>query len=118
MILCRLFVLTLPWRNINRLRKPQRAAPLPRSAPPPNTSAIAEQALAFLVDNPDELLRFMETVGLDPNSLRRSVGSEAFSRGLIDYVASNEPLLLAVCANAGITPESFMRVWAKLNPAG
>ena len=29
-----------------------------------------------------------------------------------------EPLLLALCANNRISPESFMRVWAKLNPAG
>ena len=38
--------------------------------------------------------------------------------GLIDYFASNEPLLLALCANNVLAPETFMRVWAKLNPAG
>jgi hypothetical protein len=91
---------------------------LPRSAPPPSAPALAQTALDFLAENPDELLRFMQTVGLDPQSLRRSIGTDAFTHGMIDYVASNEPLLLAVCANAGISPESFMRIWAKLNPSG
>jgi hypothetical protein len=83
-----------------------------------DTSTLADLCLAFLAENADELLRFMEFAGYDPASLRSSVGSTQLQRGLIDYFASNESILLALCANAGITPEQFMRVWAKLNPAG
>jgi len=46
------------------------------------------------------------------------MGSEQFAHGLVDYFAQNEPLLLALCANKSIRPDDFMRVWAKLNPAG
>lgn len=44
--------------------------------------------------------------------------TEGFARGLIDYVVSNEPLLLAICANNHFKPETVMRVWAELNPEG
>lgn len=80
--------------------------------------ALSGLCLGYLAENADDLLRFMEFAGYDPASFRLSVGSAQLQRGLIDYFASNESILLALCANAGITPDQFMRVWAKLNPAG
>ena len=91
--------------------------PAPRNVQP-DTGTLADTCLGFLAENPEELLRFMEFAGYDPASLRRSVGSAQLQRGLIDYFASNESILLALCANAGITPDAFMRVWHKLNPSG
>ena len=83
-----------------------------------SVTTLAEFCLGYLAENPDELLAFMQFAGLDPDALRRSVGSSALQRGLIDYFASNEPILLALCANSGTSPEQFMRVWHRLNPAG
>jgi hypothetical protein len=83
-----------------------------------STAALADACLGYLAENPDELLAFMQFAGLDPDALRRSVGSSALQRGLIDYFASNEPILLALCANSGTSPEQFMRVWHRLNPSG
>ena len=83
-----------------------------------NATQLADLCLSYLAENSDELLRFMDFAGYDPASLRISVGSTQLNSGLVDYFASNESILLALCANAGITPEQFMRVWAKLNPAG
>lgn len=80
--------------------------------------AIAELCLGYLAENPDELVGFMGYAGYDPAALRSAVGTEQMTNGLIDYFASNEAILLALCANAQIKPESFMRVWHKLNPAG
>jgi hypothetical protein len=85
---------------------------------PPDTGALADICLSFLAENPEELLRFMQYAGYDPAALRRSVGSAQLQRGLIDYFATHEPILLALCSNAAITPENFMRVWHKLNPSG
>jgi hypothetical protein len=82
----------------------------------PNT--LADLCLSHLAENPELLGEFMVQTGTSPDALRKSVGSDTLGRGLIDYFAQNEPLLLALCANARIAPESFMRVWAKLNPAG
>jgi hypothetical protein len=83
-----------------------------------NAPTLAGLCLGYLAENPEELVRFMDVSGYDPASLRAAVSSRDLSAGLIDYFAQNEPLLLAFCANAGITPERFMGVWQKLNPAG
>jgi hypothetical protein len=82
----------------------------------PNT--LSELCLGHLAENPELLGEFMVQTGYSPDALRKAVGGDMLARGLIDYFAQNESLLLALCANARIAPESFMRVWAKLNPAG
>ncbi len=84
----------------------------------PAFASLADACLGYLAENPEDLLAFMQVAGLDPASLRNSVGTPGLQHGLIDYFASNEPILLALCANSGISPEQFMRVWQRLNPAG
>lgn len=93
------------------------AVPRPERAEP-SLGPLADACLGYLAEHPEELLAFMQYVGLDPDALRQSVGSPALQRGLIDYFASNEPILLALCANSGLSPEQFMRVWHRLNPSG
>lgn len=83
-----------------------------------SVASLADTCLRYLAENPEELLAFMQVAGLDPDALRRSVGSPSLQHGLIDYFASNEPILLALCANSGMSPEQFMRVWHRLNPSG
>lgn len=83
-----------------------------------SVAPLAEACLGYLAEHPEELLAFMQHAGLDPDALRRSVGSPGLQPGLIDYFAANEPLLLAFCANAGMSPEEFMGVWHRLNPSG
>jgi hypothetical protein len=92
---------------------------LPRSeTADPSVASLADACLAQLAESPDELLAFMQFAGLDPASFRASVGSTGLQHGLIDYFATNEPILLALCANIGLSPEAFMRVWHRLNPSG
>lgn len=81
----------------------------------PDVSALADACLGYLAENPEDLLAFMQQAGLDPQALRESIGSQRLQHGLIDYFAANEPILLALCANAGWTPETFMRVWHRIN---
>ena len=89
---------------------------MPRSeSANPRASELADACLAFLAEHPEELMAFMQVAGLDPVALRQSVGSPDLQRGLVDYFAANEPILLALCANAGITPEQFMQVWHQQN---
>lgn len=79
---------------------------------------VADACLGHLAENPEELLAFMQHAGLDPQYLRAAIGTKRLQNGLIDYFAANEPLLLALCANTGMSPESFMLLWHKLNPGG
>jgi hypothetical protein len=84
----------------------------------PTPQELAEFCLNYLVENPEQLAEFMGHSGFDAASLRRAIGTKSFGSGLIDYVVSNEPLLLAICAANSMQPDTAMRVWAKLNPAG
>jgi hypothetical protein len=104
--------------NINALRNLKREPPkVPKTAGlTPQT--LADLCLGLLAEDPSQLAEFMTMTGYSPSALRSSVGGDQLARGLIDYFAQNEPLLLALCANNAMKPEEFMRVWAKLNPAG
>ncbi len=81
----------------------------------PRVSDLADTCLNFLAEHPEELMAFMQVAGLDPEALRRAVDTPDLQHGLIDYFAANEPILLALCANAGFTPEQFMQVWHQQN---
>jgi translation initiation factor 2 gamma subunit (eIF-2gamma) len=92
--------------------------PRTEKAEPSSLAALADACLGYLAEHPEDLLAFMQAVGLDPDSLRRAVGSTGLQRGLIEYFAANEPILLALCANSGMAPETFMQQWHRLNPSG
>jgi len=84
----------------------------------PTLSEVADACLGYLAENPDELLAFMSQAGLDPQSFRAAMGTQRLQTGLVDYFAANESILLALCANTAMSPETFMRLWHKLNPNG
>lgn len=78
---------------------------------------LADACFAYLISDPEQLSHFMGLTGMDSDSLRKSIGSESLSAGLLDYFAQNEPALLAMCANAGLSTDRFMRSWQRLNPS-
>lgn len=92
-------------------------APVPKSAPL-TVESLAGLCLGQLAEDPRQLAEFMSHTGYTPQGLRGALGSAQLGRGLIDYFAGNEPLLLALCANNNLRPDEFMRVWARINPAG
>ncbi|MBN9311398.1 MAG: DUF3572 family protein [Devosia sp.] len=81
-------------------------------------SLLGELCLHHLAENPAQLAEFMAVTGYSPTALRNAAGTPGLDHGLIDYFATNEALLLALAANAGLKPDDFMRVWARLNPSG
>ena len=83
--------------------------------PPLTLKELADLCLQFLAQNPEQLAEFMVQSGLGPNDLRRLVGTEGFAHGLVDYVVSNEGLLLAIAADAKLPPQAVMQIWAKLH---
>lgn len=85
---------------------------------PLTAESLADMCLGLLAEDPRQLAEFMALTGYTPQALRGALGSDQLGRGLIDYFAGNEPLLLTLCANNNLRPDDFMRVWARLNPAG
>ena len=94
-----------------------RPLPLPLKAPKPTLEELADLCLQHLAENPEQLAEFMNISGLTPAGLRTEIGTASFNHGLLNYFAANEPLLLALCAGTGLSPDSVMQVWARLNPA-
>jgi hypothetical protein len=68
--------------------------------------AIAISALSFIASDPERLDRFLAVTGLDPAALRAAAGAPGFLSGVLDYLCSDEPLLLAHAAEQDMRPET------------
>ncbi len=79
---------------------------LPPRADLGQSTAIA--ALAFLAADPDRLARFLSVTGLGPHSLRQAAAQPGFLASVLDYLAADEPLLVAFAADQGIAPENIL----------
>src|SRR5260370_11399446 len=65
---------------------------------------LAIAALSFLAGEMERLERFLALTGLGPQSLRAAAREPSFLLGVLDHVASDETLLLAVANEKGIDP--------------
>jgi len=72
---------------------------------------MADAGLSFLLNDPEELLRFMNIAGYSADSLRGAISSPELELAILSYFSSNEPALLAMCANSGVNASDFMRSW-------
>ena len=79
--------------------------------------AVAIDALGWLAGQPDALGRFLAMSGADPAELRARVADRAFLGFVMDFLLSEEALLLAFCQDRGLPPDAPMRIRAAL-PGG
>jgi hypothetical protein len=70
---------------------------------------LAVAALGFLAAEPDRLSRFLALSGLGPENLRAAASAPGFLAAVLDYLLSDEPLLLGFTAEQGVAPESVAR---------
>jgi hypothetical protein len=77
--------------------------------------SLALEGLAFLAADSERLERFVALSGLSPDNLRAAMAAPGFPAGVLDYFASDEPLLLAFAANRQIGPAEIMRAQTLLN---
>ncbi len=70
---------------------------------------LAIDALGWLANDGEALERFLSLTGVHPGMLRQAAADPAFLGGVLDYLASDERLLVAYAEQAGIPP---MRVAA------
>jgi hypothetical protein len=78
--------------------------------------AMAVEALGFLGRSPERLIRFLDVSGLRPDTLRAAAAEPGFLAGLMDYLVSDEELLLAFAGEIGASPESVMQARHLLSP--
>jgi hypothetical protein len=77
--------------------------------------SLAIQALAFLAEEPERLGRFLALSGLRPEQIRFAAAEPGFLGGVLEYVSSGEPLLLAFAEHLGIDPAEVGRARAALS---
>jgi len=81
-------------------RTPSRAAQIEQA------EALAIFALGWLADDGERLERFLGLSGLDPTDMRGAAAAPGFCAGVLDYVCSDEPTLLAFADHAQMRPEA------------
>ena len=60
---------------------------------------VAIAALGFLAADTERLERFLALSGLGPHNLRQAASDPAFLGSVLEYIVSDEPLLLALAKN-------------------
>jgi hypothetical protein len=70
---------------------------------------LAVAALGFLAAEPDRLSRFLALSGLGPENLRAAASAPGFLAAVLDYLLSDEPVLIAFAAEQEIEPERVAR---------
>ena len=88
-----------------------------RATPAVDPDFIAIQALTFIASNPDHAERFLALSGIGFGDLRQAASDPAFLVGVMDYVLGDEPLLLLVAGEIGVTPEAVVQAHARMTRA-
>ena len=71
--------------------------------------SLAVQALSFLAGEPERLARFLALTGIGPDRIRAAAATPGFLAGVLDHVTSEDALVTAFAAEAGIKPEEVGR---------
>jgi Protein of unknown function (DUF3572) len=66
--------------------------------------ALALQVLAFLLSDSRQISRFLALTGIAPQDLRDVATSPDLQAATLEYLLSDEGLLLTFCQEAGIDP--------------
>jgi Protein of unknown function (DUF3572) len=80
-------------------RRPPASKPQERQA-----QDLAIAALAFLAVERERFARFLDLTGITVESVRAAAREPGFLAGVLDHLASEEPLLLTFAAENGIGP--------------
>ncbi len=88
----------------------------------PNNHSELEQvglrAVHFLTDNPDYLGRFLDQSGLSIDELRENIASQELQTGILDFLFSDESLLIVFCSSQDIDPAHLQKLYARLTYGG
>jgi uncharacterized protein DUF3572 len=85
--------MTFPGKGKPDLKQQQEAA-----------SALAVTALSFIAGEPERLGRFLALSGIGPESIRDAANEPDFLLGVLDYLVSDEELLVAFANENSFDP--------------
>ena len=88
--------------------------PLKSSQTAPGAEIIALNCLGFLAEDGERLGRFLALSGVSPADLRAQTREPSFLAGVLDYILSDEKLLLAFSEAQGLKPETVIQARVRL----
>nr|WP_298103326.1 DUF3572 domain-containing protein [uncultured Shinella sp.] len=77
--------------------------------------ATAVAILGWLAGEPELLSRFLALTGVTPSDVRNAVNDPGFLAGIVDFLMSHEPTLMAFSEATGIKPEAVVHAHAVLS---
>ena len=79
---------------------------------------IAEQALTFLANRPENLQQFLTASGLDASELIARAEDNDIRSAVVGFVAGDESLAKAFSEDHGLKPGQLLQIYALLDPHG
>ena len=70
---------------------------------------IALKALSYILENPDSRKKFIDNTGMDGSTLSNRIKDKDHLCGILDYILSNEELLIRFCEHLTLPPEVVQR---------
>jgi Protein of unknown function (DUF3572) len=86
-----------------------------RKMSPDEALATAVDVFACLTERPDAIDRFLRETGLTPATLRAATAAPGFFPAVLDHVAADEALLLAIARQLGAHPAQIAEARAILD---
>jgi hypothetical protein len=77
---------------------------------------IALDAFSYITDDEERMGRFLSVSGLRVDTIRIAAESPGFFAGILDYIASDEALLIAFAEHSKVKPERIMQAHWTLSP--
>jgi hypothetical protein len=90
-------------------RRPTGSRKIDDGARQEAATSVAIAALTFIADEPERLDRFLALTGVDPADIRLAAREPGFLLGVLEYLASDEALLVAFANQNDIDPDEVMR---------
>lgn len=78
---------------------------------------VALGAFAFITSDEERLGRFLAISGLRADNIRSAAAEPGFLASVLDYVALDEPLLIALAKELNTKPEHIMLAHWTLSPS-
>jgi hypothetical protein len=78
---------------------------------------VAVSAFSYITNDEDRLNRFLAVSGLRVDTIRIAAESAGFFAGILDYIASDEALLVGFAEEQKIKPEQVMQAHWTLSPS-
>lgn len=78
---------------------------------------LALEAFSRIAADEERLGRFLAISGLQAQTIRSAAAMPGFLAGILDYVAADEPLLVALAQELDMKPEHLMEARWTLSPS-